>query len=886
MKRKHLSIKYIMILLILLLALPVIGIMSYTSYEHERRQYRNALEFIEVSINNITSVQQGSVEDIQSIFTILKALLGAYSYDPAAYGKVLHNVVKQNSDYTLMLLASPTGNVISSSADKINFNVFDRRYFQDALSSHSFSAGEYVVGRSSGKPTLHFASPLYDNSGDLMSMLIVGLDLARFDKIFQILNLPEQSTLMLCDRRGVILYRTPDNQRFLGSKVPSDLWMHLTDPSRQGEFYGRGMDNVSRLYAYRQVRIAGSSSPYMYILLGIPRSYISAPTHYFLPRDLVFLFLIFVMVALLAFIAFDYLVVRRTRQLLITAKRIGEGDFSARLINPLINDEIAQLFEAFNRMAVDLERHEQERDEAVETLEQLHVELEQHVLERTAEISHANARFSAIFNSSPIAIILVDNKTRFLVDVNQSFLNTFDFNREQVLGYTLDELSLWVDSLSQQHFTELLDIWGCVANMDVNLKTSLGGEVPVLLTASRVHVGIQDYLLIFMVDISDRKNMESEILNMKKLESVGVLAGGIAHDFNNLLTAITGNISLSMDLLCQNSTHKLAEKLTAVERAADKASILANQLMAFSKGGAPVKRRINLAQLIQEAVDLSLSGANVKSFLDIEPSLYWVEADEGQLSQTMNNLLINAKQAMPNGGQISVNAINKTLTISKYKLQPGKYVQIRVVDEGVGIEKSNLNRIFDPYFTTKPTGTGLGLASVYAIVMKHGGHISVESEVGFGTTFEILLPAVEHHPPTPVESNPTPLIVGNGRVLIMDDQESVREVLSEMLTSLGYRVDASCDGMEALRMYRSAMQERAKYDAVILDMTIPGGMGGKETIVELLKIDPEVKAFVSSGYSDDQVLSDFKSYKFSGIISKPYKLSDLSIKLAEILHHE
>jgi two-component system, cell cycle sensor histidine kinase and response regulator CckA len=382
-------------------------------------------------------------------------------------------------------------------------------------------------------------------------------------------------------------------------------------------------------------------------------------------------------------------------------------------------------------------------------------------------------------------------------------------------------------------------------------------------------------------DLTDRKQMEDELLKAQKLESLGVLAGGIAHDFNNLLTAIMGNIGLSMMHL--DSEGDVIAWLKEAENATVRAKDLTQQLLTFSRGGLPVKAIISIGPVIEEAARFALRGAQVRCELSLPVDLWPVEADTGQISQVVNNLLINANQAMPAGGIVSI--VGENVNIGEQTalpLQPGPYVSITVKDTGIGIAKEFLPKIFDPYFTTKQTGSGLGLASSYSIVKKHGGYIAVESRLGAGTTFTLYLRAApgNYEKQQAGESQPK---TGKGNILVMDDDAAIRTVSTSMLKLLGYHAIAVTSGEEALEAYLNANVSGSPYDAVITDLTVPGGMGGEELIKELLVVDPKAKVIVSSGYSNDPIMANYQEYGFSGVLVKPYKSTDMAKVLSTVL---
>ena len=389
-------------------------------------------------------------------------------------------------------------------------------------------------------------------------------------------------------------------------------------------------------------------------------------------------------------------------------------------------------------------------------------------------------------------------------------------------------------------------------------------------------------VLIASRDVTTQWMLEQERSKAAKLESVGLLAGGIAHDFNNILTTINGNISLAKMLLGLNDHDKLMDILTQSELAGKRAGELTHQLLTFSKGGDPVKKTSALDELITEAAGFALRGSNVKCDYDIDGALWACNVDPGQISQVIHNLVINADQAMPDGGTVTITAHNTICKDEGNLPAPGRYVKIRVEDKGEGIAEEHLAKIFDPYFTTKSKGSGLGLTSCYSIIRKHEGHISVESQPGRGTLFEILLPASDKKPEESYE-NDGGLDAPASKILLMDDEPTIRDMAKNILLYLGHSVTTANDGIEALELYRQAQGTDDSFDLVILDLTIPGSMGGKETVEKLIELDPDAKVLVSSGYADDPILSQYEKYGFKGMIAKPYDIRQLKSAIHKVL---
>jgi len=387
-------------------------------------------------------------------------------------------------------------------------------------------------------------------------------------------------------------------------------------------------------------------------------------------------------------------------------------------------------------------------------------------------------------------------------------------------------------------------------------------------------------ILVSVMDITERKQMEQELQKIQKLESLGILAGGIAHDFNNILTAISTN--LSMARLYGDLRDDISEMLADAEKASVRAQNLTNQLLAFAKGGAPIKKPTSISRLITTTAAFSLSGSNVKCEFSLPDDLRLAEVDEGQIGQVIQNLIINADQAMPRGGTIRIAAENIVVgEKDPLPLENGLYLRLSVTDQGIGVSRKDMPNIFDPFFTTKQKGSGLGLATAFSIVKHHGGHIEVESVVEEGTTFTVYLPTLDRTQGE-IEWRRRQLIQGEGRILLVDDEEIIWRAAGEALTRMGYEVRFAEDGVAGIELYQEALNAKRPFHAVIMDLTIPGGMGGKEAAGEILRIDPEAKIIASSGYSNDPVMSNFREHGFCGIITKPYRIEDLGELLARV----
>ena len=493
-------------------------------------------------------------------------------------------------------------------------------------------------------------------------------------------------------------------------------------------------------------------------------------------------------------------------------------------------------------------------------------------------LRESEERYRLLVEESPLGIALLSPKGENLF-LNDSFKNMF--------GYTLEDIPTGRDWFAKAYPDEELRKSVKERWLD-DLKTQKPGIVRSRIfdmtckdgTIKTIHfrpVTMEDgKQFVTYEDITDRRRLEEEQRRIHNLESLGVLAGGIAHDFNNVLTGVIGNLSLLEMLLEKEDEARTIAGET--REAADRTKELTRQLMTFARGGAPVKETASIEELLVETAGISLRGSNTRPDYHFPTDLLPVNIDRGQMAQVIQNLVLNADQAMPQGDILTIAAENREVVDGDpLPLMPGPYVKISVEDRGIGIPENVLGYIFDPYFSTKQSGHGLGLAISHSIVTRHEGHIAVRSETGVGTTFEIYLPASKQAV-VPAAAPPEPeLARGTGRILLMDDEEMIHRTASRMLERLGYTVDSVYDGDEALRVYGNALETDNPYDAIIMDLTIPGGKGGKEAIAELRELDPRARAIVSSGYSNDPVMANYAEYGFCGMIEKPVyyrKLAD------------
>jgi len=536
-------------------------------------------------------------------------------------------------------------------------------------------------------------------------------------------------------------------------------------------------------------------------------------------------------------------------------------------------------------------------------------ELEEKVAERTVELKLSNQtlqREIAERQKTQEALREREERYRALaentydliceVDVDGKYLYMSPNNKD-ILGYDIYEMigRYYFDYIHPDDADRVRDIFRRgfknVKGDEITYKfRHKNGDYILIESTGKIYQSASHHLRAVIVsrDITYRRRMEDEMLKSSKLESVGFLAGGIAHDFNNILMGIIGNITLAKKRIESHDKQKVLDVLLRAEKVAYKAKNLTEQLITFSRGGMPIKKIIKLNEVIKDSAQFAMTGSSVTCRFSIAEDIWPIEGDEGQVTQVITNLVLNAKQAMPDGGEISINADNAVIGEGGLMtLKPGKYVRVSIIDRGIGIAAENLQKIFDPYFTTKSDGSGLGLSTSYSIVKNHNGLITVDSKPDEGSVFDIYFPGTTGN--AAVEAGETETVISeiNGRrVLLMDDDETVLVPVYEMLTELNYKVKTVKNGEAAIEVYKKHMEAKMPFDIVIMDLVIQGGFGGRETVAKLLEIDPGLCAVVSSGYSNAPVMANYKKYGFRGVLAKPYQSSEMHELLQKLIREK
>ena len=553
---------------------------------------------------------------------------------------------------------------------------------------------------------------------------------------------------------------------------------------------------------------------------------------------------------------------------------------------PLFDDEGAVI--GLEGMAQDVTARREARrqlERLLEDKEQLLAELSRHQEQLEAMVAERTREIQTLIANVPGVVFRCDVRPSWRFEQVSPYV-------ENLTGRSLEDFlsgrAGWDDIVHPDDWgifaAAVHDVVATKGTLDVQLRmVRTSGEIRWVHQRAQVLHGLDgspSHLDGVMMDITERFRAAESLQRAQKLESIGVLAGGIAHDFNNLLSALFGHLQLAR--LRKHDPDTVDSHLSVAESAFEQARALTRQLLTFSKGGDPVVRLTSLSDVVERSARMAVSGSSCRLDLDLQEDLWPCAVDEHQVGQVINNLCINAVQAMPAGGTICLKARNRVVPATNPDEGDVPRVCIEVVDQGGGIAPEVRDRIFEPFYTTKTMGSGLGLATCYSILKKHGGNIEVTSTPGLGATFAVWLPA-RPGATLPPKAHPVNVPRGSGSILVMDDEPSVLAAAVEMLQLLGYETRTASDGEEAVALYRRRILAGRRFDAVIVDLTVPAGMGGLEALEGLRDIDPNVCAIASSGYSDDPVMAQPASHGFCGSLAKPYRQRDLGIAVANAL---
>jgi len=850
-----LPIRIHMFLLVILLALPSAGVIIHAGLAQRKEAHKEAAKDSARLVYAISSEITTLVRSAEQLADTLAHLPSVQRLDKSSMNPLLAGLIQKYPQYSNIIITDSSGLVLASGLPiKQAISLAERKVFKEAKVSGRFSAGEYLVGRLVHKPIISFAYPIKDAKGTFKGVIGIAVDLGHTRHLLEKVSLHSGGEYVLLDHKGTFLYRTFEVEKYIGTPVRSDILKTMVDGPDEATAEFTSNQGIRRVSSYRKLRLSDNQPPYMYVRAGYPLASVMASANASLLEQLALLTPFFFITLCVAWFISKHVIVDRIAALQDASRRLAGGEFNVLASGHVTGSELGELAKTFDDMARSLADREQILKESEAKFRSLFESMQEGVV--ISEIVRDEQGAPADFRC---------------IDVNPACENILKSSRNQIIGRTLVEIFSGSGRMGIEFFREVA-LTGVPRHFEeYHADTDTYFEVHSI----RPETG---HLAIIFSDISEQKRMQDERIRNERLESLGVLAGGIAHDFNNFLTGILGNVTLAR--MQMDASHKAHKLLGEAEKATHRAAELASQLLTFARGGAPIKKVISIQQLLRDSAALVLRGTNVKAVLEIPETLQNVEADEGQIAQAFHNIILNASQAMPEGGILTITASDAAF--AECAASPpcsGDYLKVSFEDVGCGISPENLERIFDPYFTTKPDGTGLGLASAYSIITRHGGQINVLSTVGKGTTFELYLPASRKniHDSAGTDNTTAPdKRIRKGRILIMDDDEAITSLLVDIFEDMGYSVETCSHGAEAIAIYRDALERGIPHDAVIMDLTIPGGMGGKEAATHLLQLDSNACLIASSGYSNDPVMSDYRSYGFRAAIAKPYAATEIS----------
>ena len=850
----------------MLAVLPALVILLYSGVERRRHSIENAKRDVLLLTHAMAEAQKEITRSTRKILSTLSILPAIQTMDLQASSDILKAVLDQNPNYSNITLTGLNGDVLAAGRTFTGTNLADRKHFQEALLTKDLVVGEYILTRvGEVVPAFAFAFPVLDEDGRPKAVLTTAIKLTSFAHLHDVSDLPEKSFVAVTDHKGIrlIYYPAQEKTNPVGNPIKAKSWEMANKAQEPGIFIGAGSDGMRKIMAFEQVRLAPEDTPYLYVWAGLPEAHILAPANAALSRNLIFMLLATMMSLFISWVIGQKTLIAPIQNLVTLTRKFAQGDLESNIEFSLDPGEVGILTNAFYEMANALttsQRSLRENEERFRTVANFAYDWE-YWIDPHGGLKYLSPSCQRITGYSP---------EEFLKDEN--LLTTICLPEyRDIIHKHLSEENIKDDPATSIDFR--------IQNKD--------GEILWINHICQPIIGEDGKFLGRRAcnrDITDRKRLEEDLIKAKKLEATASLAGGISHDFNNLLSAILGFTELAKESL--NANEEAFEFLENAQQASLRARDLTSKFITFSSGGAPVRRTVDINKFIEDSTTVILSGSNIRLNITLPPESWRVDIDKSQFTQVLSNIITNANEAMPDGGifQIIIEnvesaAIDKTFFPS---LQENNYVKITFKDEGIGISEAELEKVFDPYFSTKERGAdkgmGLGLTVVHSIVEKHNGYITIESNKAHGTSVQLLLPATVHEISKESEGAPKiPSLLNipgeKGKILIMDDEEIVINVVSEMLSRQGYSCEYAQNGHEAIEKFKQEKASGVPFNLVIMDLTIPGGMGGEKAVKEVLKIDPHAKVVVASGYSADPIMEDYKKYGFCGAIAKPF-LSD------------
>ncbi len=877
------SIRTSLVTLVLMAVLPALGIIVFAGFQVRKEDVKEAKTNILRTVENLGYFQESVTAGSRQMLMTLAQLPEVQNYDIPACNHLFNDILRRSPFQNTIVAALPDGRAFAAgTAALMPFSVADRKYFQKTLERREFTAGEYVVAKSTAVPVFTFAYPVSGPDGQLRGVVITGCNLDIYERFLQESHLPEGSVVGIEDRNGIRLCRFPQltgvNTEAVGKPLDTKVWGHVSGAPRRGTYVETGVDGIRRIYGFIQLRLEQSDPPYLYIRVGVPEksAFFRARQHLHLSLFLLGIATVLAMAA--AWFVGNLTITNRIRHLVDFSRQVGAGNFEVRSgLSPMKGGEIGMLAEAVDDMAANLQNREMERQRAEEAIRQL---------------DHKNRM---ILETSQEGIIGLDIQGN-VVFINPSAAVMTGFDPVDIIGQGLHQKIHHSRSDGAAYSHDVCPIHETLTRgvtsriRDEVFWRKDGAHFPAVYScAPIIENGVISGAVITFRDITERRQIEAakarfehQLYQSQKMESIGTLAGGIVHDFNNILTAILGYTQLAA--LDVNNVRIIEKSLHQIQGAGQRARELVQQILAFSRQAEQKRCPVQVMLIVKDA--LNLVKVAIPSTVEIKTNIQSdsvVKADPTQIHQVIMNLFTNAVHVMREKGgilEVGIYDVHFQTSLPHPDLSPGHYVKISVSDTGCGIAPENLQRIFDPFFTTKAPGegTGLGLSVAHGIVKKHQGAITVYSELGKGSAFHIYLPCINEKAVIASESD-TDAVKGNETILLVDDETIVIELVQEFLKNLGYQVLARNSSVEALKDFESHPD---KFDLVITDKTMPH-LTGLELSRQLMGIRPDIPIILCTGFSDAAVVQAAQDIGIREIFMKPLIIRDLSLTIRKML---
>ncbi len=850
-----LPIRSQLLLITLMIAIPAIAIIIFNGMQLRERAVSEAYALTRLTAERVASEQKDTASDIEQLLVTLAQMPDVRLQNKARVQPLLLQLKALNPEYVNILVVDLSGKTWAA----VNMPpppslLNDRRYFKNAIATGRISSGEYVISKSLAKPVFHFAYPYRDQAGKISGAIVVALSLEKYLTVPKNHHSYEDNNILLLDHNGIILSRAVAPEQVIGKRYPEKPLLEMFAGPEEASYKGVGSLNDERFISYRKIRLDGEAIPYMYVRVGVSVKTALANANRFMAKSIAILSTVLLGTLLLAYLIGKRSIADRISLLQHASNRIADGDRQVRVSDSVVGGELGALAQSFDSMASKLAERERAARESEE-------------------------RFKALSAASFGGIIIHDNG--LVLECNDGLSDLTDFSYEELIGMNGLEL-IAPESLD----TVLAHIRsGYDQRYEVTGLKKDGSRYPLAIKGKNVTYKGRDARVTEFRDITERKQLENEkqllehqFQQTQKLESLGVLAGGIAHDFNNILAIIVGYCGLTKMDYAQAENH-----LPEIEKAAERAAALCRQMLAYAGKASLSQAPVNTWMLVDDMV--SMLKTTIKHNVVIKPELGidipLIMGDASQLRQVVMNLIINAAEAIGDAeGEIDVKLAMAEIKAEQpekdhlgFIMPTGRYIRCEVTDNGCGMDDETQLKIFEPFYTTKFTGRGLGMSAVLGIIKAHNGALQLESRLGRGTTFRVYLP-VQH---SISETEEIPQITasapwqGSGTILLAEDEVQVKSVAIILLKEMGFNVLDAANGKEALELYQ---QNAADITMVMTDMGMPV-MNGYDLFYALKQLDPGLPIIISSGFGEGDITSKIPREEIAGVINKPYRFEQL-----------